>query len=203
MKIFERPIFSFQEDDFFSPIRENRDYAKIVLLGAKTLLLPRITSKEIPTSKMKLIVDKMSRLFFYKEGRSYSISFPFIVQSTSGEISGINSYLKTTVDLQAISEVIAILIDEQFKLKPSLIDVYIEEDLPGIFLLEEILVTEPSYIRYDIDPNQVNGKLHPLKHLDVNYSQYSTFKLDSGEIDSENDFENMLDIKTDCFNVKK
>lgn len=203
MKIFERQIYPFQEDDFFSPIREKQDYAKIVLLGARTLLLEQGTPKENITSKMKLIVDKMSRLFFYKKDRSYSISFPFTVQSTCGEITGISSYSGTIVDHQAISDVIAILNDKQFKLKPSLIDVYIEEVLPGIFLLEEILLTEPSYIRYDFDPAQVNGKLHPLKHLDVNYSQYSTFKLDSSDIDPEKDFENMLDLKTDCFNVKK
>lgn len=68
----------------------------------------------------------------------------------------------------------------------------------GLSLLEEILRFEPSYIRYDNDPYNENGKLHPLHHLDINYSTYGTFKIGFNNSISSNYFENFQNTNTDC-----
>ena len=101
---------------------------------------------------------------------------------------------------------LSILDDEQFILNPSLTDFYIESniiDTNGILILEEIFLSEPAYIRYDHDSDNENGKLHPLNHLDVNYSAYGTFKLGLENLMVENYFEDVLNIKTDCSYLNK
>ena len=65
-------------------------------------------------------------------------------------------------------------------------------------LLEEMLSFEPGYIRYDIDEQNENGTLHPLHHLDVNYSAYGAYKIGLNAKLVNGYFENILDISTDC-----
>lgn len=201
MKVVTRVIYSFQEKDFFAPIRDKIEYARVVVLAARQLLLDMDDDNVETVSSMRLVVDKMSRLFFYKEKKYFSISFPFTILLDGDNIAKLTSYTGKNLDNKSISAVISILDNEQFRLNPSLIDFYIEPnsiDSIGLFLLEEIFQSEPSYVRYDYDSDNEKGKLHPLSHLDINYSQYSTFKLGfHQEIDQEY-FENLQNIKTDC-----
>ncbi len=203
MKVVVKDILPFQEHLFFFAIRNKIDYTRLLVYGARQLLLEIETGGEAKvSSNMKLIVNKMSRLFFYKDKKYFSISFPFLTTiDNENNVVELTTYTGKRLDNQSISAVISIINSEQFKLNPSLIDFYIEPngiESSGLLLLEEIFQFEPSYIRYDNDPNNENGKLHPLNHLDVNYSQYSTFKFGlPKEITSEY-FENLQDIKTDC-----
>lgn len=202
MKIVIKDILPFQERHFFFPIREKIDYIRLLVYGARQLLLEIETGETKVSSKMKLIVDKMSRLFFYKDKKYFSISFPFL--TTLDDINNVielTTYTGKRLDSQSISAVISIIDSEHFKLNPSLIDFYIEPygiESSGLMLLEEIFQFEPSYIRYDNDPENEKGKLHPLYHLDFNYSQYSTFKFGLPKEISSDYFENLQNIKTDC-----
>ncbi|WP_395972963.1 hypothetical protein [Chryseobacterium cucumeris] len=201
MKIIEKKILEFQENSFFSPIRNKTDYVKVLMLGARQLLLD-IDNEDASSSKMRLVIDKMSRLFFYKEKKYFSISFPFTVIYNEDQNIEINSYSGKKIDNKSISAIISIVDSPEFKLNPSIIDFYIEPnnivDSNGLFLLEEIFMFEPSYVRYDNDPDNENGNLHPLNHIDLNYSQYSTFKIGLNQNISEIYFENLHNIKTDC-----
>lgn len=201
MKTIEREIYDFQENDFFSPIRNKSSYVKVIALAARQLLLNLGPSKAPCNAKMKLIVDKMSRLFFYKEGKYFSISFPFSVDINNSEVTELTTYSGKIINNKSISAIISILDSEEFQANLSLIEFYIEPnsiESDGIFLLEEMLMIEPSYIRYDVDVANQKGKLHPLNHLDINYSQYSTFKLGLAAPITELYFEDIQDIKTDC-----
>lgn len=56
------------------------------------------------------------------------------------------------------------------------------EDMKSLYtahwsIVKTLLTFEPSYIRYDFDPKYENGQIHPLNHLDVNYSSNGTYKL--------------------------
>lgn len=201
MKVITRVIYSFQEKDFFAPIRDKIEYARVVVLAARQLLLDMDDDNIETVSSMRLVVDKMSRLFFYKEKKYFSISFPFTILLDGDNIAKLTSYTGKNLDNKSISAVISILDNEQFRLNPSLIDFYIEPnsiDSIGLFLLEEIFQSEPSYVRYDYDPDNEKGKFHPLNHLDINYSQYSTFKLGFHQEIDQAYFENLQNIKTDC-----
>jgi hypothetical protein len=201
VKIIEKDILPFQEDDYFSPIRDKIAYARIVVLSARNLQLEYDSAGMEIGSKMRLVIDQMSRLFFYKAEKYYSIAFPFVTLIAEDRIVEITTYSGKKVDFQSISAVISIIENEQFKLNPSPIDHYIESigiESIGFSLLEEILQFEPSYIRYDHDPVRQNGKMHPLHHLDINYSQYGTFKIGlNNRIESEY-FENLQNTNTEC-----
>lgn len=201
MKIIERVIFPFQEKDFFVAMRDKIEYARVVVFAARQLILNMTADEFEVSSSMKLIVDKMSRLFFYKEKKYFSISFPFTIILDGNKVVKLTSYTGKILDNKSISAVVSILDNEQFRLNPSLIDLYVEPsslDSSGLFLLEEIFQSEPSYIRYDYDPENEKGKLHPLNHLDINYSQNSTFKFGLNKEITQSYFENLQDIKTDC-----
>lgn len=201
MKIVSRDIFVFQEKDFFSPIRDKVDYARLLVLTARKLILNIEPASITATCSLKLIVDKMSRVFFYQEDKYFSVAFPFTtIVDRRGNIT-LTSYAGKRIDSKNISAVIAILDNVQFRLNPSLIDFYIDPngiESDGLFLLEEIFQFEPSYIRFDLDPVLQNGKLHPLNHLDINYSQYSTYKLGLKETITKKYFENLQNINTEC-----
>lgn len=202
MKILEKHIPSFQEDNFFSPIRDKVDFARIILFSARLLLLESEIDSEKNPAYLKLIVEKMSRLFFYTENKYFSIAFPFKMLIVDNCISNLQTHSGFEIDNQIISESLSILLDGQFALKPSLVD-YLwrtdETDNPGIYLLEQIFQFEAAYIRYDIDPKNENKKLHPLIHFDVNYSSQGTYKLGLESKIIAAGFENLLNIQTDCY----
>lgn len=143
----------------------------------------------------------MNRLFFYKGNKYFSISFPFFVQIEGENVVEIATYSGKPLDFKTISAIISIIDSEEFRLNPSLIDFYIEPlsiSYSGLFLLEEIFQFEPSYIRYDFDPLKENGKFHPLHHLDINYSTYGTYKLGLNHNIEKQDFEDTLNILSEC-----
>lgn len=142
----------------------------------------------------------MSRLFFYKGNQFFSVSFPFTVIISEDKVLEIRTYSGRNVTNENISSAISVLNNERFKLKPSPVEFMFElsDDEPGLYLLEEIFLFEPSYIRYDIDPKNENGKLHPLIHFDINYSSYGTYKIGLEKNINDVEFENILNILTEC-----
>lgn len=58
-------------------------------------------------------------------------------------------------------------------------------------------------IRYDYDPDHENGTMHPLHHLDVNYSSQGTYKLGMNRKIQTDEFVDMLDVKTACRYIQK
>jgi len=205
MKLIEREIFPFKENEFFYPVRDKIDYAKLIIYATRYLLLNMPTDDLDCNSKMKLCIDKMSRIFFYKEKKYFSVSFPFSVQIDENEITDISTLSGKSINSKSISSVISIIEDSKFKLNPSLTDYYIESDTAetvGVMILEEIFQSEPAYIRYDNDPENENGKLHPLNHLDINYSSYGTYKIGLEKEIETVSFDDFLNIRTDCSFLK-
>ncbi len=175
------------------------------MLSARNLLLEYDLAGAVATSKMKLIIDKMSRLFFYKKDKYFSVSFPFSVRTEENQLTEIASYSGKKVDFRSISAVMSILDNEHFRINPSPIDFYIESsriDSIGLSLLEEIFQFEPSYIRYDKDSDNENGKLHPLYHVDINYSTYGTYKLGFDDGITTGYLENLINVNTECSFIK-
>lgn len=195
MKIIERNIPNYREGEIFAPIRDKLDYIKTLMLAMELILLPNYDKKNT-NSRMRLVIDKMNRLFFYSSNKYFSIAFPFNVNDEN-----ISTYLGTKIDYKNISAVKSILNSQQYKMNKSLRNLDIEPeslDLEGISLLEEFLLFEPCYVRYDYDPARLKGKLHPLCHFDINYSQYGTFKIGLNNRIAPNDFEDFHNIKKDC-----
>lgn len=201
MKTIERDLFPYQESILFSSIRDKCDYVRILVHSARYLLLEYSSHRTPISSIMKLVVDKMSRLFFYKGDKYFSISFPLSVEIESNNVTEIKTYSGKLLDNKSISAIISIIDSHEFKSKPSLLDFFGDSndiELSDVFLLEEIFQFEPSYIRYDFDPKNENGNFHPLHHLDINYSQYGKYKLGLSDQISKDDFENLHNTTTEC-----
>lgn len=202
MKVIERNILPYQADDFLSPIRDKTDYARLLVCVARQLLLNDETEGYGSVAKLKIVVDKMSRVFLYQERKYFSVAFPFtVLTDTNNNVINITTTSGNKIDYMSISAIISILDNEYFKLIPSLVSLSFEPnsiEYSGVYVLEEILQIEPAYIRYDHDPANVNGKLHPLNHFDINYSQSGTYKLGLKEAISTSYFENLQNINTEC-----
>lgn len=199
MKTFERKIPSYYEKMLFKPLRDKMDYVRVLLNGAQLFL---IDYQVDPHSKCKirLVVDRMNRLFFISESRMYSISFPFSV-SVFEQRPAFTCVSGEPFDSRAISAITSIVEDGQFALNPSLVNYYLQADSSdtiGISVLEEIFRAEPGYIRFDHDRERENYKRHPLNHVDINYSTYSTYKIGMDDKMLSTDFEDMLNTLTDC-----
>ena len=203
MKIIERTILPFQEVNFLSPIRDKIDYVRVVAFAARQLLLSNVDAVGVETKcHMKLVIDKMSRLFFYTENKYFSVSFPLTVSTDDeNEVTDLTTYSGRRIDNQVISAIISVIDNPGFRTDISFINFYIDQDgsdQADLHLLEELFRFEPSYIRYDCDPENVNGNFHPLHHLDINYSQYGTFKLGLSREIEQDYFESLQNIRTEC-----
>lgn len=178
MKVIERDIFPYQQNDFLSPIRNKIDYARLLVYSSRQLLLNDETKGYDSIAKLKVVIDKMSRLFIYQKHSYFSVAFPFtILTDTENNVININTYSGNKLDNLTISSVISILNNESFTNNPSLFQFPFDPsnlEYNGVMMLEEIFQFEPSYIRYDHDSKNLKGKHHPLDHLDINYSQCGT-----------------------------
>lgn len=200
MKVVEKAILEFQDKLFFKPIRCVFDNVLLLLYTSRALL---INESKYPKqiANFKLIIDKSSRVYFRKNNKCFSVSFPFSVDISNNTIDKIYSRKGLQVTSKSISEALAFYNEYKLGKSSSLINLFQLEESKfndGLFLLEELLQTEPCYIRYDCDPANENGKIHPKHHFDINFSQYGTYKLGlKNGVDMEF-IQDMLDTNTDC-----
>lgn len=205
MKIIEKPILPYYESRFFTPLRCKIDYAKLIAYSLQTFLTVYNTDDVEIHARMRLVVDKMSRLFFYKTDKFFSIAFPFNIYVESEQVSEIRSYSGGIINNKVVSDMLAILNDVDFKQSMSFRDYQSSEDTIDSYslgILEEMFGYEPAYIRYDRDIKNAKGKLHPIYHLDVNYSSAGTFKIGLDKHISEDFFEDIQNINTDCCYIR-
>ncbi|MGO1249723.1 hypothetical protein [Psychrobacter sp.] len=212
MKTVELSLNESQENSLFRPIRNKIDYARMVLLSSRYILIN--TKKAVPCRPtLKLKFDKSMRLFFYSKNKFFSLAYPFTVSIEDKEVISIKTLSHKNLDSYTISSALAILNDDNFTRNPSLTEFYlgwnnadsfelaIDIDL-GISILEEIFQFEPSYIRYDYDETHEKGKKHPLNHFDICYSSHGTFKIGLEKRIDSAFFEDILDLNTDCIYIK-
>lgn len=205
MKQYEFPIDSYQELWVSKLIRSKRDVIFLLMRSMKIMLLPEIPAPGAVGS-MVLQVDKMSRLFFVLKDKIFSINFPFVVIDDDGILT-FRSIHHSAINSMVTSQVISLLeLDNVFEnidvlhfAEPISDLCEYDEDLWCLF--RELLMQEDGYIRYDYDPKQSNGHLHPLHHLDVFYTSGSTFKLGLKRNVSLENFSDVLNRNTNCHYV--
>jgi len=216
MKKYEFPIYEMNLKLFF-PHKRIKTKVQIIEVLMETIRYmmqkPEAVSVE-PVGKIVLYVDKMSRLFFFKDKKFYSIGFPFFVSEEDGKLRfWFNDYL--VIDSELVSNVMAILKCEEFDNKCSLDFVEpIYEYEVGYndefwFFLKELFLIEDGYIRYDIDQESYDqaeqkdtAKKHPLTHYDIFYTNIATFKVGLSKEICDKEFIDFLNINTDCGFIK-
>lgn len=200
---------------YFFPEKRVKTKVEIIqiLLEATRFMLVNPTIK-IPddevAGKLFLCIDKMSRIFLIKDHKYYSIVFPFHTVEDRGFFK-FTYYKNENVDSRLISQVLSIITCDKFQEKCSLdfiTPIYeYEEDYNENFwiFLREILLAEDGYIRYDFDEEGHNTAiesghqhLHPLHHYDLFYTNKATFKLGLHGPVSDDEFYDLLNVKSDC-----
>lgn len=159
---------------------------------------------------VKLVESVSNRLFFFQKEKFFSIILPFSYREDNGE--RIFFYNSVEIDPTFSSALLSLLKYASGNVIAGLEDFEGEIDAvneglvnPGLLNLiyRSLLSEEFGYLRYDFDEKNENGKLHPLNHLDINYSNSATYKLGLENAPSEDEFVDMLDEKTDCWYLKK
>ncbi|WP_051690102.1 hypothetical protein [Halomonas alkaliantarctica] len=184
----------------FSPIRNKKDLIDVLLQAVKVMLIGNDAPEDKAVSKMVLVVDKMSRLFFCSDEKIFSINFPFLVDLSKDGSACFYSKQGFPVDSRATSLFMSVFNEHIYGVSDveefaySVIDV--NEEYSGqlndfwIFF-KEVVLFEDGYLRFDYDTERQDERLHPLSHVDVYYSNSNTFKIG---LYSRIDFDGFFDI---------
>lgn len=209
--------FEIQIEEFFlkkvvKAIRRKEDIIILLLETIKIFLMEDFIEVTEGKGKIILKVDKMSRLIFQIENKYFSFNFPFNIEvdEVSSNIRFYDSLLGIDIDDKLISILISIF-NQKITTNRCLDDIYYElvcgDNILNIndiwALVERLSMFECGYLRYDYDVEYQNGHIHPINHLDVNYSVGSTFKLGFQDIITIEDFIDILDLKTNCHYLNK
>lgn len=209
MKVILRKIESYESRKFSQSLKQHKDYARVLLEITRKLLNNGDDIDDVSLSTqayLKMVIDRQSRIFVYlSAGKFYSFEYPCQVEVDrySHQVNSIYTTFGLKCSLELISNAISILDDIRCD---SIIDVYESRDeedglmnIEAYKLLEYFWAHEPCYLRYDYDPRNCNGTLHPLHHLDVNMSLKGTYKIGLKSKITPDEFENILNRNTDCY----
>lgn len=192
------------------PLRTREEAVLLLLYTIRMFDISNYLTEE-RSEEIKLSINKMNRIFYVLEGKMFSMQFPFCIDDNNEpnkviiyhNITGtvINSMVlsflieafeqmtQKEMDFETVFEIImeTEIINDEFTTKEMWL------------LISHLLKYDLGYIRYDIDPEHENGKMHPLNHLDICFDNSATYKIGlSNKIEFE-DFKNILDITTDCW----
>ncbi len=208
-KIVEVPFGSFYHNRFSKPIRDKRDFVLLFLDTLNILINGKCEQNEC--GKIVIKIDKMSRAFYQLENKFYSVIFPFYLEKKEDVIDCYSVYASESdraIDSRMISVMRTIM--ETWTIE----NISVEEILEKIYFAEAeyteqdiqeccsilfyLFSAEVGYIRYDYDLEHEKGDLHPLNHLDINYSSKCTYKLGLKEKIELDNFIDIVDIQTNC-----
>lgn len=192
-----------------------------LLIEISSLIIVNIPVKDEGLGKFIINVGNLRRGFFCIKDPSanvykyFSFNFPFKLSEEYGrfKLETLNggvaieathiAILRSICANYAFDEKLCkhgLLLDFSQLVETTFLDLgidmqYYERDINQVLM--ELFTFEPSYIRYDYDEENEDGRIHPLNHLDIFYSQNTTFKLGCKQLEL-NEFMDILDIETEC-----
>lgn len=208
-KFIKIPFGEYYYKKFSSPVRNRMDILYLILDTINLLSFDCI--EENQKGKLIIKVDKMSRIFIYLDEKYFSFIFPFSLEEKD---MGKYYIYDNTLDLEIDNKIISLL--RSMLRKIDYASQSLEEILESIYydsmdeeyssfdmdsgwrIIMKLLTAEPGYIRCDFDMERQNGRIHPLNHLDINYSTGCSYKLGLKKRWDLQEFIDMLDISTEC-----
>lgn len=208
MKVESFYLDRFQVQSLFAAFRDRKNIIIFWMQVAKTMLSYVEPKAEQVKGKMIVCTDKMHRVIVQSGGKTFTTSLPFSVKTVDGCYC---CTLKSGIELDSklTSEIIAALSTtasfSNVEVLGFVDDVMgISDDPDTLWVaLSELVNADDGYLRFDHDSDRENGKLHPLNHIDIFFSQSATFKLgllDKMEVDALSD---LLNIRTNCHYLLK
>lgn len=206
------PIENYELDDYKTHKDGMKDYAYLILLISRKLIsFPYLSEENINSiSKPFLMMDicKNSRAFlFISHNKYFCVSYPLNIKQDGNNVKIYSTEKNVEVTNQVISECIGVI--SSLATNGNFIDAWMNDDgsntQASLDILELLLHTEPSYLRYDYDPITAKGKeaRHPVHHLDINMSRKGKYKLGLYEHLSPKDFVDIVSEDKDCHFLSK
>lgn len=217
-------------------IREKSDVINLLLAALPEIMLES-KSNDNNLGYCEVWVGKMSRIVFTlkKETsgqiyKKFSFSFPFQIEKQSEKEKIKTWIIKDNNGIEINSQLVSILkslskdkwfnedintSDEALMFYENILqevkDIGLDlsiNDTTVWHLIRKLFLFEPGYLRYDFDDERCDPIYHPLHHLDVFFSNKTTFKL--GIVDEEIEkrkwlsagFENLLNSDSPCYYLK-
>lgn len=148
--------------------------------------------------------DRMRRVFLFSPHKYLSIYFPFRICRADLQLGKVVFALgneKIVLDYYSISifsELIELVkMEKHDEFLDRIIEIYSDSiEIYKVFLY--LLRMDDGYLRYDYDPEHYVKDKHPLHHLDIFYSQNSTFKVGLENAILPIDMHELLNIHDNC-----
>ena len=203
MKRFAFDLDKYQMDYLFSAFRGKSNIVSFWMHSVKIATAYAPPPAEMVCGVMVIQIDKMQRIFVQNGDKAFSAAFPFNIKEVDGILTcSLNSGIEITSKIS--TEVIAFLDATPAFLNGEILgfadDIMQTSDDPDELwkVLSELVCADDGYVRLDHDPAREKGKLHPLNHLDVFYSQGATFKLGLRAKIAVDDLSDILDLRSEC-----
>lgn len=192
-------------------VKDKLQILEILLESTRYILHSQRSQKVYSSNKIIFHKERMSRIFFAKDNKMYSLIFPFNTVINADGIISFNYKNYIDIDSYTISNLIKLLKNPLISsdncwdfIEP--ITGY-DDNQPTKYwpVFRDLLIQEDGYIRYDKDePGYLEAKgknqqaRHPLYHLDIFYSGNATFKLGLSTVLNDAGFIDTLNPDTDC-----
>ncbi len=199
-------------DELYKPIRSKIDIIYLILSVCRYVNnFQSAKTTYSDDSKLIMHVDKMNRIFIISSDKIFSIHFPFSIEINENVID--LYYNDILVDNDIIYPLLKFLSisnleDSSFEnMFDIFIDVMYDFEIQNNDFIDScwsvliyLLSFEDAYLRYDIDddPKRLDAEKHPLHHLDIYYSNTSTFKIGLDAKLSHDELIDILNIKSNC-----
>ena len=172
--------------------------------------VPRLTLNGERPIEFKIHIDKMSRVIISEEDKMHSFHFPFSIKDEREALSvffkgrkiepAMVSVLTSIFTSSNHSSLVAVLerfwnAIEELGVSPN------DEDYLAALIMH-LLAFEVGYLRFDHDPANQKDQLHPLNHIDINYSNQATLKVGVTDKLSHENFIDILNVTTPCYTLK-
>lgn len=204
MKRFDLAIDKYQATYFLAAVRAKRDVIILWMSAIKAFLVNHPAEEAHSEARLSIVIMSMSRLFCELKGggKIFSVAFPFNVRHEE------NQYVFASregirIDNRVSSEIISLVesgtlqaTDFSHFIDPIIEAVDVDPSLWALF--RELILAEDAYIRYDWDVERVDGHRHPEHHLDLYYSQGSSFKIGLHGGLTHATMISILNIESDC-----
>jgi len=222
-KQFEFEIANDMHNIVFSVnnlIKTKMQLLDILLRSIRYIMYYPNIQKNKVAGKIIIIVDKMSRIFFFSNNKVkyYTIPLPMTIMKTNNPDSAKYEFELNGIRLtsELISSVIQLINSGIEKTSSSLelaelfddVEIQLEKDVWSVF--RDLLLSEEGYVRYDEDTNAYNEALkkeepkrHPKNHLDIFLHSHNQFKIGLNKPLSDKEFIDILNLKTDCYFLHK
>lgn len=105
-------------DKFFSPIKNKIQLIELLMNSVKYMILNPPVKEDRARGNMVLITGQMSRLFFFKDNKYFTVTFPFSVNYEDAYFFSFKN--KMNIDGRLTSEVISLINDNNFHSNCSL-----------------------------------------------------------------------------------